>query len=449
MFKNSFIDMDMDYTPEQSEDLARKYSFTTWVPQKFGGGLVLDRGEGCYLYDLEGKKYFDLSSGSIVTNIGHQNEKVIGAVREQLEHFTTTAPAHVTNVRSALSKKIIEELCPDNMARVLYTMSGADANEYAIRLAKKYTGKPKIFSQYRSYHGSTYGATNLNGERMRATPDPAIASFVKFFGCNWQNHGLTFKSEEEHGDFLYNMLREQILDEDPNTVAAIFFESITGSNGAIVPPSNYYKQVRAMCDEFGIIMVCDEVMVGFGRTGKLFAFEHFGIKPDIITCAKGLTSGYITMGATILCDKISEFYEEEEFPCGLTYTHHPAACAAALANIEVIQQEKLCDNAAKMGEYLWKRMEKLQIDHPCIKDIEGKGLFTAFNLNDNYLIDKNDSDATTWGLIDLMEKNGLLTFSGRYGYVMVAPPLIVTEPELDDALNTLDKCLTMFEEQFK
>lgn len=449
MKQNPYIDACLTMSAEDANEMAKKYSFFTWVPQKFGGGLSVSGAEGCYMYGYDGRKYFDLSSCSVFANIGHQNPKVLGAIKEQVDQFSTCASHQVSAVRAALAKKLIEEFCPGNMGKVLFTLAGADANEYAIRLSKKYTGKSKIFSQYSSYHGSTYGATNLNGERMRVTPDPAIAGFVKFFGTNWQTHGLNFKTEEERGDFLYNMLRDQIICEDPDTVAAIFFESITGSNGAYVPPSNYYKKVRAMCDEFNIVMVCDEVMVGFGRTGKMFAFEHFGIEPDIITCAKGLTSGYIPMGATILNKKITEFYEENEFPCGLTFTSHPVACAAALANLEVIQQEHLVENAAKMGVLLMQGLEKLKASHPCIKDIQGKGLIAGFSFKPEYLDDKTDGDQTTHTFVDLLEGKGYPTFSGRYGYIMVAPPLIVTAEEIDGIINILDECLTLFDNRRK
>ena len=378
----------------------------------------------------------------VFMNIGHGNKKVAAAITEQLGRIEAVCPFDTTDVRAALARKIVEDIAPDNMGKVMFTLAGADANEYAIRIAKKYTGRTKVMAQYYSYHGSTYGATNLNGENDRVSPEPPIAGFLHFFGPNWRTSGLDFKDEDEACAFYLRILREQIEREDPRTIAAIFLETITGTNGAIIPPRGYHKGVREICDEYGILMVCDEVMMGFGRTGKWFAIEHFDVKPDIITFAKGVTSGYIPLGGVLVSKEIAEFYEDAEFPCGLTYNSHPVAMAAALATLEVLEEEKIIENSAEMGEYLLNGLKELQKKHPSIEEVRGKGLMCAFSTLPMFA-GEEDNDK----LVEMLLEEGYSTFTGHYGAIIVAPPLTVTKEEIDGILNAIDKVLKPFDER--
>lgn len=434
------VNTKMPDSGQEIVDLSKKYNLFTWCPQNKANPLPILKADGCYFYDYDGNKWFDLSSQQVQINVGFNNQKVIGAVQEQVGRLANVAPHFTTDIRAALSKKIIEDVAPDHMGRVLFTLGGADANEYAIRIAKKYTGKYKIFSQYYSYHGSTYGATNLNGEDDRVSPDPTIPGFIHFFGPNWRKHGIEFKSEEEKCKFYINMLREQIILEDPDTIAAIFFESITGSNGCIIPPEGYYQEVRKICDEFGILMVCDEVMMGFGRTGKWFACEHFDYKPDIITFAKGVTSGYVPFGGVLVSKEISEYYNEAKFPCGLTYAGHSVSCAAALATIEEYEERNLLENAEKMGKILLDGLKEIKEKHPSVWDVRGKGLMNAFELVPAFQ-DASYHDKLT----SMLYEKGQYTF-GHYGAVLVSPPLIVTEEQCRESLKVIDECLYYFDD---
>lgn len=440
MTQRKYLNTPMPKTREEIAEACKKYTFFTWREQQFAGGVAVEKTKGCYVWDYEGKKYFDLSSGQVYVNIGHHNDKVVNAIKEQTDLLTVIGPQFETDVRAVLGKKIVEELSPPNMGKVLFTLGGADANEYAIRIAKKYTGRWKIMSQYQSYHGSTYGASNLNGENERVVLQPTIAGFVHFLGPNWETHGLTFKDEQEECDFYVNILRQQLIREEPSSIAAIFFETITGSNGCIVPPKGYYEAVRKMCDEYGIMLVFDEVMSGWGRTGKQWAFEHYGVVPDIYTFAKGATCGYIPFGGTVVSKEISKFFDDAEFECGLTYNSHPISLACCLATIEVYDEEKLIENSAKMGELLGAGLKELKKKHPCIGIERGIGLFRTFEF-----VPQLNKPANNLAFVHDLEVNGYLTFPGHFGSIMICPPLIVTEEEINGILNVLDKCLEPYD----
>ena len=322
-----------------------RYNFYVWASQKSAKPLAVAGAKGCYFWDFEGNKYFDSSSELVNVNIGFGNEKVISAIKEQADRLCYISPFRVTDVRAALAKKIIEEIAPPHMGKVLFTLGGSDANENAIRIAKEYTGRTKVFSQYYSYHGATYGACNLNGEAARELEPQSLA--LLSFGFAGDYLKQKFETDKEYTEFLLNFLEKQIVQEGAEKVAAIFFESITGSNGGFIPPRDYYKGVRKICDKYGILMVCDEVMMGFGRTGKWFAFEHFDVKPDMITFAKGITSGYAPLGGVIVSKEIAAYFDEITYQCGLTCTAHPLSCAAAW-HASRNTRIKLLQNAAKM-----------------------------------------------------------------------------------------------------
>ena len=423
-------------TEEEVLELAGKYVFYTWTPQKKIEHIAVKKTEGCYFWDYDGNKYFDAASQLVNLNIGFQNPKVVQAIKDQADKMCYIAPSYATDIRGMLGQKIIEDIAPKNMGKVMFTLGGADANEYAMRVANVYTGRYKILTQYMSYHGSTYGAANLNGQVARGTIDAGIAGIIHFFGPNWRDHGLTFESEEDYSAFLLRMLERQIIQEGPNKIAAILMESMQGGGGAVPLPVPFAQGVRALCDKYGILMICDEVMVGFGRTGKWFTFEHYGIEPDMITFAKGSTCGYTPLGGLIVSKKIAEYFDDVDFPAGLTYNAHPICCAAALATLQVYEEENLIENSANMGKLLLAGMKELEKKHPCVKNARGLGLLTGFDFVGN---------AATPASYALMKKEymrlGMLPYI-LPGRLIIAPPLIVTEDDINLILETTDKVLT-------
>ena len=322
-------------TGEEIRALDLKYNLHSWSAQGKLKPLVVEKAEGVYFWDSDGKRHIDMSSQLVNMNIGFGNRKVIEAIRAQADKMPYMGPAFAVDVRAELARKIIEEVAPDNMGKVFFTLGGAEANENAIKIAKMYTGRDKIFSRYRSYHGATYGAANLTGEPRRFPSEPGIPGFIKFFDPYLYRAGIEFKSEEEGAAYYVAQLREQITYEGRDKVAAIFLETVTGSNGVIIPPKGYLKGVREICDEFGILMVCDEVMAGWGRTGEWFAFMNWDVKPDLITFAKGITCGYAPIGGVIVRKDIADYFNDHVLFCGLTYHAHLVGCAAGIAAIDV------------------------------------------------------------------------------------------------------------------
>lgn len=438
------MELEFKKTREISET-SRKYNLHSWSVQ---GGLspkVMVGGEGIYFWDGDGKRYYDMSSQLVNLNIGYGNKKVIRAIQEQAERLAFSAPSFAVDVRSQLAKMVVE-LAPGNMGKVFFTLGGADANENAIKIAKMVTGRGKIFSRYRSYHGSTYGAANLTGEPRRYACEPGIPGFVKFFDPYVYRSPVPFAGEEAAADYYLSQLREQIIYEGRESVAAIVLETVTGSNGVIIPPNGYLPGVRRLCDEFGILMVCDEVMSGWGRTGEYFAVNHFGVEPDIITFAKGITCGYAPLGGVIVSKKIAEFFDSHYLSCGLTYSAHPISCAAGIATLEFYREEGLVAKAKERGTTLGTLLEELKKKHPCVGDVRYIGLFSAVELvksreTKEPLVPYGlDPENLMGKIIGMLAQNGFYTYSHE-NYILVAPPLIITERELRDALSILDRVL--------
>ncbi len=438
---------------EELEEIKRKdekYNLHSWSIQNELDPKVITKAEGIYYWDHNEKKYFDMSSQLVNVNIGHGNQKVIDAIKEQAEKLAYIGPAHAVDVKSELSSKLLE-IAPDNMGKVFFTIGGAEANENAIKIAKMFTGRDKIFSRYRSYHGATYGASNLTGEPRRFVSEPGIPGFVKFFDPYLYRSPIDFESEAEASQYYLEELRKQIIYEGRESVAAIFLETVTGSNGVIIPPKGYLKGVREICDEFGILMVCDEVMVGFGRTGEWFACDNWDVEPDLITFAKGVTSGYVPLGGVLVREDIADFFDENPLMCGLTYSGHPMGCAAGVATLEVYQEEELLENSKKMGEYLGEELEKLKESHPSVGDVRYIGLFSSVEL----VKDKESKEALVpYGqdpnrimpkILASLKEKGFSTYSHE-NIIIVAPPLIITKEEIEEAINILDQVLSEVDE---
>ncbi|WP_198470198.1 aminotransferase class III-fold pyridoxal phosphate-dependent enzyme [Acetomicrobium sp. S15 = DSM 107314] len=428
------------------KELDKKYNLHSWSAQGALDPAVITKAEGIYLWDANGKRYFDMSSQLVNVNIGHGNKKVIEAIKLQAEKLPYLEPKYAIDVRAELARKVIEEVAPENMGKVFFTLGGADANENAIKIARMYTGRNKIFSRYRSYHGATYGAANLTGEPRRFPSEPGIPGFVKFFDPYLYRAGIDFPSEEAASKYYVDKFREQVLYEGPKNVAAVFLETVTGSNGVIIPPKGYLTGIREVCDEFGIVMVCDEVMCGWGRTGEWFAVNNWNVKPDIITFAKGITCGYVPLGGVIVSKEIASHFDDHPLLCGLTYSAHPISCAAGIATIDVYKEENLLQNSKEMGRVLGEELERLKEKHACVGDVRYIGLFSAVEL----VKDKKTKEAlVSYGsdperimpkIIRMLFEKGFSTYSHE-NIIIVAPPLIIKEDELREAMLIFDDVL--------
>lgn len=427
------------------------YCLQSWSKQKGLNPLPIEKAEGINMYDFDGNRYADMSSQLVNLNVGHGNRKIIDAIKEQAEKYCYLSPSYGSEPRGELAKMIIE-LMPDNMGKVFFTNGGADANENAVKMARMFTGRQKIFSRYRSYHGSTYGAGNLTGEPRRYPLEPGAPGFIKFFDPYLYRETIQFESEEAASDYYVSKLREQVIYEGPDSVAAIVIETITGSNGVIIPPKGYLKGIRKICDDFGIMMICDEVMAGFGRTGKMFAFENFDVKPDIVSFAKGVTCGYVQLGGVVVSKKIAEYFDDHLLSCGLTYSGHPLACAAGVACLNYYKEVNILENVNKSGKVLGDVLEAIKVSHKCVGDVRYIGLFSAVELVKSKdtrepLVPYNkDPDGIMGKLIGKLKSKGFMTYSHE-NMILISPPLIITEEQVREEMSKLDEVLSELDMQ--
>lgn len=439
-------------TGEEIKDTQKKYNLQSWSKQRNINPTPVAKAEGIYFWDYDGNRYTDMSSQLVNLNIGFANKEVNEAIKEQVDNYCFVGPSYGSEPRAKLAKKIID-LMPDNMGKVFFTNAGAESNENAIKMARMFTGKSKVFSRYRSYHGSSFGAGNLTGEPRRYPLEPGIPGFVKFFDPYIYREAIDFPSEEAATKYYLTKLREQIIYEGPNSVAAIVMESITGSNGIIIPPVGYMPGVRAICDEFGIMMICDEVMTGWGRTGKMFGFENFDVKPDIVTFAKGVTCGYVPLGGVVVSKAIAEYFDDNLLSCGLTYSGHPLACAAGVACIDFYEKSNILDNVNVVGKVLGEKLEEMKEKHPCVGDVRYIGLFSAVELvkdkatKEALVAYGKDPEGIMAGIVGKLKAKKFTTYSHE-NMIIVAPPLIITEEQLLEELVKLDEVLTEVDELY-
>jgi len=423
----------------------RMYNLHPWSRQKGLQPIHVTRAEGVYFWDASGKRYYDMSSQLVNVNVGHGNKKIAEAIKRQVDKLPYLSPPFALDVRAEAARKIVE-VAPEGMAKVFFTNAGAESNENAIKMARMVTGRNKIFSRYRSYHGASYGAANLTGEPRRFPCEPGIPGFVKFFDPYLYRSPVPFGSETEATSYYISQLREQLEYEGPENVAAVFLETVTGSNGVIIPPEGYLQGVRDLCDEFGILMVCDEVMCGWGRTGRWFAVDHWGVKPDMITFAKGVTCGYVPLGGVIVNEKVARYFDDHPLMCGLTYSGHPVGCAAAIATIDVYKEEGLIEKAAETGVFFKKQLEKLLEAHSCVGDVRAIGLFGAVELvrdkktREPLVPYGKDPQGIMPGILGMLKERGFWNYSHE-NILIVAPPLVITEGEISEALEILDEVL--------
>lgn len=439
--------------PEEIKEASKAYNLHSWSIQGNLNPKVITKAEGIYFWDSDNKKYYDMSSQLVNLNIGYGNKAVIEAIKNQADKLAFMGPGYAIDVRSELAKMIIE-IAPSNMGKVFFTLAGADANENAIKMAKMVTGRYKVLSRYRSYHGSSFGAGNLTGEPRRYPLEPGIPGFIKCFDPYMYRSPVPFPTEEEACNYYIGQLREQIIYEGREAIAAIVMESITGSNGILIPPKGYMKGVRQICDEFGIMMICDEVMTGWGRTGEWFGVNHFDVEPDMITFAKGVTCGYVPLGGVIVSKKIASYFEDHLLSCGLTYSAHPIGCAAGIATLNYYKESKLIEGAKEKGVLLGTLLENLKEKHTCIGDVRYIGLFSAIEL----VKDKNtkeplvpygmDQEKIMPKIIGMLSAKGFSTYAHE-NCILVAPPLIITKEELEEAMIIIDEVLSEVDKMIK
>lgn len=437
---------------EEIRNDSKKYVLQSWSTQADLDQIPIERGEGIYLYDHDGNRYTDMSSQQVNLNLGYGNKDIAEAMAEQMKKYSFIGPSYASESRNRLAKKIIG-LLPDSFGKIFFTNAGADANENAVKIARMYTGRHKVFSRYRSYHGSTFGAGNLTGEPRRFPLEPGIPGFIKFFDPYLYRETIPFSSEEEATEYYLTKLREQIIYEGRDQVAAIVLETITGSNGVIIPPKGYLPGVRKICDEFGILMICDEVMAGFGRTGKMFAFENFDVVPDLITFAKGVTCGYIQLGGVAVSSKVAAYFDDHMLSCGLTYSGHPLACAAGAACVDYYEKAHILDNVNQVGKVLAEELEALKAKHPCVGDVRYIGLFSAIELvkekktKEPLVPFGMDPEKIMPSIIGLLKERGFMTYSHE-NMILVCPPLIITEEQLKEEMIKMDEVLSIVDERW-
>ncbi len=430
--------------------LSREHVFWTWSAQAKVNPIAVERAEGVYFWDVEGKRYLDFNSMTMCVNVGHGNPRIIRAMQEQAAVLPYAAPGMATKIRAVASREVAQVTPGGALSKVLFTLGGADANENAIKLARAYTGRHKILSRYRSYHGASAGAMAATGDPRRHTWEPNLMPGVVHFLDPYRYRSTFHRtnpniSEADFAQDYLNHLEEIILYEGPETIAAILMESVTGTNGVIIPPQGYMQGVRALCDKYGIVMIADEVMAGFGRTGKWFAVQHWDVTPDMKTMAKGLTSAYAPLGAVAMKPQIAAAFSERVFESGLTYTSHPISLAAAVANIAVLREEKVVEHAAEMGKILSELLRQLKESHPSVGEVRSIGLFGILELVKNRetkepLAPWNASSPEMAAFRQFCLKQGLFLYT-HWHTVLVIPPLIITEAQLREGFAVLEEAL--------
>ncbi len=428
----------------------RAHVFHSWSAQELIKPMVIAGAEGSYVWDYYGKRYLDFSSQLVNTNIGHQHPKVVAAIKEQADRLCTVAPHHANDVRSETAR-LVCELAPEGLDRVFFTNGGTEAVEHATRMARLHTGRIKLLSTYRSYHGGTTTSINLTGDTRRIGNDYGSAGVAHFFGPFLYRSPFHSSSEEEECSRALEHLEQVVQFEGPSTIAAIVLETIPGTAGIMPPPPGYLAGVREICDRNGIVLVADEVMAGFGRTGRWFAFEHYGVAPDLITFAKGVNSGYVPLGGVVIRDEIAATFGKRPYPGGLTYSGHPLACAAAVATINAMKEEKIVENAARIGEEVLRPgLAALAESHPSIGEVRGLGVFFALDLvrdrkTKEPLAPYGGSSPAMDALVSACKERGLLPFT-NYNRLHVVPPCTISDEEAREGLAILDEALAVADE---
>src|SRR6202011_1293292 len=426
-------------TGQEIVDLTKKHTLFEWSAQSKVDPIPVARAKGIYFWTPEGRRFIDFNSQLMCVNIGHGDERVVRAIQDQAAVLPYVSPLMATEPRARLGQKLAE-ICPGDIDVFFFTSGGSEANENAVKLARWVTGRQKILARYRSYHGATAGSITLTGDPRRWAAEPGIPGVVHVLD---PYHGIERGWDSPARSLA--MLEEVIQLEGPSTIAAFILETVTGTNGVLVPPDGYMQGVRDLCTKHGILMICDEVMAGFGRTGEWFAIDHWHVVPDILTMAKGLTSAYVQLGAVGMRRALADHFKDKVFYGGLTYNSHPVACAAALATIQVYEEDKLLDNARRMGAVMKDLLAGLAARHPSVGAARSIGLFGLVELvrdreKRTPLAPFNGTSDEMAALGKFFRQEGLYTFV-RWNTFFTNPPLCITDAELHDAFAIIDRGL--------
>jgi taurine---2-oxoglutarate transaminase len=435
---------------EQVRRHDRAHVFHSWSAQALIDPLPIASAEGSHFTDYSGKRYLDFSSQLVNVNIGYQHPKLVAAIQEQAGRLTTISPAFANDARSEAAR-LITEIAPGDLNMVFFTNGGAEATENALRMARLHTGRHKVMAAYRSYHGATAGAIAMTGDPRRWASEPGMPGVVRYWGPYPYRSAFHAENEAQESERALQHLRDTIAVEGPTTIAAIILETVVGTNGILVPPPGYLEGVRAICDEFGIMMIADEVMAGFGRCGEWFAVDRWGVSPDLITFAKGVNSGYVPLGGVVMSDRVAATFSERPYPGGLTYSGHPLACASAVASINIFREEGIIEHARALGEeVIGPELRKLAEKHPSVGEVRGLGVFWALELVRNRetrepLVPFNAAGADAAPMNEFAaacKERGLWPFT-HFNRTHVVPPCTTTADEVREGIAILDEALAV------
>ena len=435
-------------TAEEIVALTKRHTLFSWSAQGSVNPIPMVKGEGIYFWDAGGKRYTDMNSQLMCVNIGHGDRRVIDAIKRQAEELAYAGPGMATPVRARVGK-MLAGLTPGDLNRFFFTLGGAEANENAIRIARMVSGRQKIMARYRSYHGATAGAISLTGDPRRWANEPGIPGVVRFFDpYKYRSH--LYREGDSDAAFTKRCLdevEEIVAYEGPHTIAAMFIETVTGTNGLIVPPDGYLQGLREICTRHGILLVCDEIMCGLGRTGRWFAVDHWNVVPDMITMAKGLTSAYLPLGAVAVSDRLASYFDKNVFYGGLTYNAHPMSLAAAEACLQVMVEDDTMNHTQRMGRVLSELHAQMKAKHPSVGDVRSIGLFGVLELVRNR---KTKEPMAPFNATspEMQKLGGYLREQGMYAFInwnnlFTNPPLCITEEQLRDAFKVIDSALAI------
>ena len=433
-------------TAEEIVALTKRHSIFSWSAQASVNPIPMVRGEGIYFWDASGKRYIDMNSQLMCVNIGHGDKRVIEAIKRQADELVYAGPGMATAVRARVGK-MLADLTPGDLNRFFFTLGGAEANENAIRIARMVTGRQKIMVRYRSYHGATAGAISLTGDPRRWANEPGIPGVVRFFDpYKYRSH--LYREGDSDAVFTQRCLdeiEEIVMYEGGHTIAAMFVETVTGTNGIIVPPDGYLQGLRAICDRHGILLVCDEVMCGLGRTGRWFAADHWNVVPDMISMAKGLTSAYLPLGAVAVSDRIASYFDRNVFYGGLTYNAHPMSLAAAEACLQVMIDDDTMNHVQRMGVVMKELHAAMKEKHPSVGDVRSIGLFGVLELvrdrrTKEPMAPFNGTSPEMQSLGAFFREHGMYAFL-NWNNVFTNPPLCITEEQLRESFAIIDRAL--------
>jgi taurine--2-oxoglutarate transaminase len=428
----------------------RGHVFHSWSAQGLISPLCVAGGEGSYFWDYDGNRYLDFASQLVNANLGHQHPDIVAAIKTQADRLCTIAPFHANDVRGELAR-LIAERAPGDLDMVFFTNGGAEATENAVRMARLHTGRHKVLTTYRSYHGATNGAITMTGDPRRWGSEPGMPGVVHFFGPYPYRSAFSAADAGQEGEWALAHLAEVLALEGPATVAAIVLETVVGTNGVLIPPDGYLAGVRELCDRYGILLICDEVMSGFGRCGEWFAVDRWGVVPDLIPFAKGVNSGYVPLGGVVISRRVADTFRETPYPGGLTYSGHPLACASGVASIGVFTRDGILERTRRLGsEIVGPALIDLMERHPSVGEVRGLGLMWALELvkdraTREMLVPFNAGGPAAEPMTKVVaacKARGLWPFA-HFNRLHVVPPLVITEEELQEGLSVLDEALTV------